>query len=129
MSKIGRSLKKLIKHKKPEICMAAGVIFGAAAVVTACVQTKKGLDKVVDDHNARIKKARALPDDDPKNGGLFVSEAYREAELGEMDALSVMAGYNVCLCHIPVFAPSEESPQYTAFKKILDGFSTHFSNE
>ena len=68
MSKIGRSLKKLIKHKKPEICMAAGVIFGAAAVVTACVQTKKGLDKVVDDHNARIKKARALPDDDPKKG-------------------------------------------------------------
>ena len=60
------------------------------------------------------------PDDDPKNGGLFVSEAYREAELGEMDALSVMAGYNVCLCHIPVFAPSEESPQYTAFKKILE---------
>ena len=68
MSKIGRSLKKLFKHKKPEICMAAGVIFGAAAVVTACVQTRKGMDKVVENHKVRIEKARSLDDDDPKKG-------------------------------------------------------------
>ena len=68
MSKIGRSLKKLIKHKKPEICMAAGVIFGAAAVVTGCIQTKRGLDNVAKKHAERIEKARSLPDDDPKKG-------------------------------------------------------------
>lgn len=68
MSKIGRSLKKLFKHKKPEICMAAGVIFGAAAIVTTCVQTRRGMDKVIANHNARIEKARSLDDDDPKKG-------------------------------------------------------------
>lgn len=68
MSKLGKSLKKVFKHKKPEICMAAGVIFGAAAVVTACIQTRKGLDKVVSDHKVRIEKARSLDDDDPKKG-------------------------------------------------------------
>ena len=68
MSKIGKSLKKLVKHKKPEICMTAGFIFGAAAIVTACIQTRNGLDKVIEDHTIRIEKARSLPDDDPKKG-------------------------------------------------------------
>jgi len=68
MSKLGKSLKKVMKHKKPEICMTAGVIFSAAAIITACIQTRKGLDKVIDDHKVRIEKARSLPDDDPKKG-------------------------------------------------------------
>ena len=58
-------------------------------------------------------------DDDPKNGGLFVSEAYREAELAAVEALPVPDGTNVCLCHIPLFAPSEDSPQYARFGAIL----------
>lgn len=72
MSKIGRSLKKFVKHKKPEICMIAGGILGAAAVVTACIQTKKGFDKVAEEHKVRIKKARSLPEDDPKKGKAII---------------------------------------------------------
>ena len=59
------------------------------------------------------------PDDDPKNGGLFVSEAYRETQLTAVEALPVPDGINLCLCHIPLFAPSEDSPQYTRFSALL----------
>lgn len=72
MSKIGRSLKKFVKYKKPEICMIAGGILGAAAVVTACIQTKKGFDKVASEHKVRIEKARSLPEDDPKKGKAII---------------------------------------------------------
>lgn len=65
MNKFGRALRKFVKHKKPEICMAAGTILGAAAIVTACIQTHNGLDNLVEDHKARLSKAKALPDDDP----------------------------------------------------------------
>ena len=59
-------------------------------------------------------------DDDPKNGGLFVSEAYRDAELTAIEALPVPAGINLSVCHIPLFAPSETSPQYARFSAILE---------
>ena len=72
MSKIGRSLKKFVKHKKPEICMIAGGILGAAAVVTACIQTRKGFDKLAEEHKVRIEKARSLPEDNPKKGKAII---------------------------------------------------------
>jgi len=65
MSKLGRTLRKFVKHKKPEICMAAGTILGAAAIVTACIQTSKGGAKVIEDHKVRLQKAKDMSDDDP----------------------------------------------------------------
>lgn len=65
MSKIGRSLRRFVKHKKPEICMVAGTILGAAAIVTACIQTNKGGAKVIEDHKTRLQKAKDMSDDDP----------------------------------------------------------------
>ena len=59
------------------------------------------------------------PDDDPKNGGLFVSDAYRDAELSEVEAWSVPVGNTVCLCHIPIFTTSESSPQYARFVSLV----------
>lgn len=45
------------------------------------------------------------PDDDVAHGIVTVCEAYRESELAEMEALPVSeTGYNVCLCHIPLFS-------------------------
>jgi len=60
------------------------------------------------------------PDDDPKNGGLFVSDAYRDAELSEAETWSVPVGNNVCLCHIPIFTTSETSPQYKRFVSLME---------
>ena len=65
-------------------------------------------------------------DDDPKNGGLFVSEAYREAELTQLEALPVPEGTNLCVCHIPLFAPSETSPQYARFRALLEKWKVKF---
>ena len=60
------------------------------------------------------------PDDDPKNGGLFVSEAYRDAELSEVESWSVPeSGNNICLCHIPIFTTSEASAQYPRFVSLM----------
>lgn len=75
MHKLGRVLKKFVKHRKPEICMVAGTIGGIAAIVTACYQTNKGGAKVIADHKERLAKAKALSDDDP-NKGKEVALAY-----------------------------------------------------
>ena len=83
--KVGRCLRKLVKHRKPEICMVAGTIFGIAAVVTACVQTNKGLDDIVEDHKRRIEKVRAMDKDDPARGKetlkCYGKTIYRSARL------------------------------------------------
>ena len=60
------------------------------------------------------------PDADPKNGGLFVSEDYRNRELTAAEAFPVPTGNNICLVHIPIFTTSEESPQYARFKALLE---------
>lgn len=65
MHKIGRILKKFVKHKKPEICMAAGTILAGAAIVTACVKTANGGSDILKDHKDRLAKAKAMSDDDP----------------------------------------------------------------
>ena len=54
------------------------------------------------------------PDGEESQGVLNVSESYREEELAVMDALPVIeTGYNVCLCHIPLFSKEllEEEPK------------------
>ena len=66
------------------------------------------------------------PDDDPKNGGLFVSEAYREEELAFMNEIPVKEGNNICLCHIPLFAPTKNDPQFAAFESILQKHNVKF---
>ena len=69
------------------------------------------------------------PDDDAEHGVVNVCEPYREAQLAEMEAIPVAAtGYNVCLCHIPLFSreildsePKAEKAdeQYARFAAIL----------
>ena len=69
------------------------------------------------------------PDDDAEHGVVNVCEAYREAQLAEMEAIPVITtGYNVCLCHIPLFSREilDEEPkgdnadeQYARFAAIL----------
>ena len=45
------------------------------------------------------------PDGEASQGAMNVCDPYREAELTEMESLPVNAtGYNVCLCHIPLFS-------------------------
>ena len=45
------------------------------------------------------------PDDDVEHGVINTCEAYREEQLAAMEALPVIpTGYNVCLCHIPLFS-------------------------
>lgn len=75
MHKLGRALKKFVKHKKPEICMVLGVGLGVASVITACYQTSKGGAKVIADHKERLAKAKAVPEDDP-NKGRAIAAAY-----------------------------------------------------
>ncbi|MCR4726436.1 MAG: metallophosphoesterase [Clostridia bacterium] len=69
------------------------------------------------------------PDEDAEFGVVNVCESYREKQLAEMEALPVIAtGYNVCLCHIPLFSREilDEEPkgekadeQYERFAAIL----------
>ena len=45
------------------------------------------------------------PDDDVEHGIVNTCEVYREEQLAAMEALPVITtGYNVCLCHIPLFS-------------------------
>ena len=45
------------------------------------------------------------PDDDARNGVVNVCVDYRDRQLAEMEALPLFTtGYNVCLCHIPLFS-------------------------
>lgn len=64
--------------------------------------------------------AEDKPDSDPKSGGLFLSEAYRDRELDEMEALPVKGGVNVCLCHIPLFSTGKDTEQYARFSALLE---------
>jgi hypothetical protein len=66
MHKLGKTLRKFVKHKKPEICMVVGTGLGLAAIISACYQTNKGGSKLIEDHKARLRKAKAMSDDDPK---------------------------------------------------------------
>ena len=59
-------------------------------------------------------------DDDPWSGGIFLSEVYREEELDEMESLPIpLSGYNICLCHIPVYSTGKDTDQYARFAAIL----------
>ena len=54
------------------------------------------------------------PDGEASQGVMNVCEPYRETELAEMEFLPVITeGYNVCLCHIPLFSKEllEEEPK------------------
>ena len=65
MHKLGKTLKKFVKRKKPEICMVVGTGLGLAAIISACYQTNKGGSKLIEDHKTRLRKAKAMSDDDP----------------------------------------------------------------
>lgn len=66
MNKLARGLRRFVKHRKPEICMVLGTALGLGAIVTACYQTNKGGSKLIEDHKTRLRKAKAMSDDDPK---------------------------------------------------------------
>lgn len=66
MNKLARGLRRFVKHRKPEICMVIGTGLGLAAIISACYQTNKGGSKLIEDHKTRLRKAKAMSDDDPK---------------------------------------------------------------
>ena len=53
-------------------------------------------------------------------GGLIVSEPYRAEELEYMNSLPVMGGYNICLCHMPLYTISGDNEGYALFRSILE---------
>ena len=83
--RLGKVIKKLVKHRKAEICMAAGTILGVASFVSACIQAGKGLNDISKDHAERIAKVRAMDKDDPERGKetlkCYGKTLYRSARL------------------------------------------------
>ncbi len=59
-------------------------------------------------------------DGNEEYGGLIVSEPYRKAELEEMNALPVLEGNNICLCHIPRYTIASDAEGKALFESILE---------
>ena len=66
------------------------------------------------------------PDGETSQGVLNVCEAYREAELADMTTLPFLkSGYNICLCHIPLFSKEllEDEPKADRADEQAERFS------
>ncbi len=66
------------------------------------------------------------PDGEASQGVLNLCESYREAELDEMSLPPITSGYNVCLCHIPLFSKEymEDEPKADGADAQSERFAT-----
>lgn len=70
MSKIGKISFK-IGRKKPEICLAAGIILGGGALVLAAVETWNGKDQIIKDSESIKSLKEYEPTEEPSQEALY----------------------------------------------------------
>lgn len=64
---VGHVLRSGAKRRSPEILMVAGTVGVGAAIVTACVQTRK-VDEVLEDHEKKMERIKKLREKSAENG-------------------------------------------------------------
>jgi len=64
---LGHAVKVGAKHRSPEILMGLGTIGVGAAIVTACVQTRK-IDDILDDHEKKMSRIKKLREKSAERG-------------------------------------------------------------
>lgn len=95
VKKTANAKSLVIKKHSPEILTGAGIVLGAATVVTACTATLK-VDDILDEHQSQVEKINMVKED-PE----FANEYTEEDAVRDKAIVYIQTGVKVAKCYLP----------------------------